>query len=173
MNDIESGTVRPAPAPPDSHHVLTSRRSTVYRLAQRTWWLPWLFGVAVVAVGTITAVEIITGPDEVLGEQRTAARTEHIVVYEVTGTGTAPEIRYVTDGNKGIETVVSAPLPWRAELVIEVGPGTGVVQVLAARANATSPVSCSLVVDGKPLHSAEVAAGSSSVACSAVIEPGS
>lgn len=173
MKDIESGTVRPAPAPPGSHHVRTPRRSTAYRLAQRTWWLPWLFGVAVVAVGAITAVEIITGADDVLGDQKTAARTKHIVVYEVTGTGTAPEIRYVTDGIKGIETVVSAPLPWRAELAIEIGPGTGVVQVMAARADPTSPISCSLLVDGKPLHSAEVAADSSSVACSAVIEPGS
>jgi hypothetical protein len=169
VKDIESETVRTAPAPPTSQHVVTSPRSTVYRLAERTWWLPWLIGMAAIAVGAITVVELVTGGSEVPAEQKSAAYTRHVVVYEVTGTGISPEIKYVTDGIKGIETTRSAPLPWRAELAIEVGPGPGIVQVLATRANPASPVSCSLRVDGKLVHSAEVAAGASSVSCSAVI----
>jgi hypothetical protein len=169
VEDIESETVRTAPAPPTSHHLAAPRRSTVYRLAERTWWLPWLIGAAVVVVGAITAVEVITGADEVPDEQQSTGYTRHVVVYAVTGTGSSPEIRYVTDGMKEVGTVRSVPLPWRAELAIEVGPGSGVVQVVATRINPVSPISCSLEVDGKPLYSAEAAAGSTSVSCSAVI----
>lgn len=168
VEEVESGTVRTAPAQPTSQPG-APHPSTMYRLAERTWWLPWLIGVAVVAVGAITAVQLITGADGIPEEQKSAAYTRHVVVYEVDGTGNSPEIKYVIDGTKGIETARSAPLPWRTEIAIEVGPGPGVVQVLATRPNTALPISCSLRVDGKPVYSAEAAAGASSVSCSAVI----
>lgn len=143
--------------------------STVYRLAARTWWMPWLIGAAVVVVAAVTAVQILTGSSP--AAQQTEGHTRHQVVYEVTGAVHVPEIRYVIDGVQGVETVTRAELPWRVELGVEVGPGLGVVQVMATRSDGTSPISCSVRIDGTVVHRADAMPGWSSVSCSAVIRP--
>lgn len=143
---------------------MTERPSTVYRVAARTWWMPWLIGTAVVVVGTVTAMQLLTAP----GEPEAESRAKHRIGYEVTGTA-ASEIKYVTDGVRGIETVTRTQLPWRLELPVEVGPGLGVVQVMASRADGGSPLSCSLTVDGRIAQRSDAMPGWSSVSCSAVI----
>lgn len=139
------------------------------RIAQQTWWLPWLIGAAVVPVGAATVLQTLS-TDQPLG--RTSfelPRSAHRVVYEVTGPGSAPEIRYVTDGVNRTETVREVPLPWRVELDLEVGPALGVVQVMAA--SAAGPITCTVSVDGAVVHTANAPDGWTSVSCSSVIRP--
>ncbi|NKQ57445.1 hypothetical protein HFP15_31730 [Amycolatopsis sp. K13G38] len=131
--------------------------------------MPWVLGVAIVAAGTVTAVQLLTGTTPVAEQE--GKRTSHQVVYEVTGTS-ASEIRYVIDGARGVETVTRTRLPWRVELPVEVGPGLGVVQVSASRPDPDAPLSCSVTVDGKVAQRSQAMRDWSSVSCSAVIRPG-
>ncbi|MFJ8813354.1 MmpS family transport accessory protein [Amycolatopsis thermoflava] len=141
-------------------------RDTATRIARRTWWLPWLIGAAVVPVGAATALQALSTGQPLSRTSFELPRSAHRVVYEVTGSGSAPEIRYVTDGVNRTETLRDVPLPWRLELDLEVGPALGVAQVTAA-----SPVGCSVSVDGVVVHTADAPEGWASVSCSSVIRP--
>jgi hypothetical protein len=146
--------------------------ASVARLAQRTWWMPWVLGAAVVAVGAVTAIQVFDSSPAPTGwSQVQLPSSTHDVVYEVTGKGKAPEIKYVIDGVNGSETVTNADLPWRKEFRLKVGPGLGVVQVAAANSNQAEGISCSVRVDGNILHQATGPGEGSTVSCSSVIRP--
>lgn len=144
-------------------------RDTAGRIAQQTWWLPWLIGAAVVPIGAATVLQTLSTGQPLSRTSFELPRSAHRVVYEVTGTGTAPEIRYVTDGVNRTETIHNALLPWRAELDLEVGPALGVVQVMAT--SAEGPITCTVSVDGIVMHTAQAPDGWTSVSCSSVIRP--
>jgi Mycobacterium membrane protein len=96
--------------------------------------------------------------------------TKHHVVYEVTGQGTSPDLKLI-DGVNGTETVKDADLPWHEEFVLEVGPGLGMVQVLATNKGTAEEISCSVSVDGNVVHKTTASGQWSSVAYSSVIRP--
>jgi len=115
---VTTGTAKPKP--PEEK---PAPRNKTFRLAQRTWWLPWVLGAATVAVAVVIATDVFT-PDEPAGwDQVRLPTAEHQVVYTVTGAGKSPEIKYVIDGVNGTETVVNGDLPWRKEFTLKVGPG--------------------------------------------------
>jgi hypothetical protein len=162
----------PSPEPRSPKNLVGPPASAAYRFVRRTWWMPWAIGAAVVTVGTLTAIEIFAGGDKQAGWNDVhLPHSTHHVVYEITGAGKSPEIRYVVDGINGSETVTNAGLPWHRELTIEVGPGLGVVQVAAENNELAGPLSCSVRVDGNIVHQATAPAGGSSVSCSSVIRP--
>jgi Mycobacterium membrane protein len=146
------------------------------KLAERTWWLPWLLGVAVLVVAVLVITGAFSGDDGSAAEQQMQSKkaelptSTHTVVYEVNGAGTAPEIRYVVDGAATAEKVEKVALPWRKELRITVGPGVGIAQLLAANSEADQ-ISCSVSVDGQVVNQGVSPGANSTVACSAVIRP--
>lgn len=170
MKDTKSET--PSPAPRTGKKLVGPPGSAAYRFVRRTWWMPWLIGAAVVTVGTVTAVEIFSGPGTQAGWSSVhLPHSTHHVVYEVTGAGQSPEIKYVVDGVNGTETVDNADLPWRKEVTIDVGPGLGVVQVEAENNDGNTPIACSVRLDGNIVHQQSAPGGWSSVSCSSVIRP--
>ncbi|WP_436494734.1 MmpS family transport accessory protein [Actinokineospora sp. HUAS TT18] len=161
----ESTESPPAESPPASK----SRR-----MAERTWWLPWLLGIAAVFVAVLVFTDTFDGepaPEEKIQERQSVLPTStHTVLYEVTGTGKSPEIRYVVDGTGATDKVEGVDLPWRKEIQMTVGPGVGIAQLLAA--NGESPqVACTVSVDGQPVNQGVAPGAFSNVACSAVIRP--
>ena len=134
--------------------------------------MPWVLGAAVVAVGAVTAIQVFDSSPAPTGwSQAQLPSSTHDVVYEVTGKGKAPEIKYVIDGVNGSETVTNADLPWRKEFSLKVGPGLGVVQVAAANSNQAEGISCSVRVDGNILHQVTGRGEGSTLSCSSVIRP--
>lgn len=144
------------------------------KLAEKTWWLPWLLGVAALFVAVLVLTGAFDGdpkPEEQIRDRQAALPTStHTVVYEVNGVGKSPEIRYVADGSAQTEKVEGVDLPWRKEVRITVGPGIGIAQLLAANADADS-ISCSVSVDGQVVNQGVAPGQYSNVACSAVIRP--
>lgn len=147
--------------------------STVGWLAERTWWLPWLFGVAAIVVGAVIVLESLNDGPGALPDQRRKAlpRSNHKVVYEVTGVGQSPEIQFTSSGSNDIIRVAGASLPWRKELTISVGPSVGIAQVLAANSGKSKTVACSIRIDGQLVNQQTASGEFSSVSCSAVIYP--
>lgn len=145
------------------------------KVAERTWWLPWLLGAAAVVVGALVFTDAFgwgdPTPEERMEERKAGLPVStHKVVYEVNGVGKSPEIRYVVDGIATNETVEGADLPWRKEIDVTVGPGVGIAQLLAANSEADS-ISCTVSVDGQVVSQGVVPGANSNVACSAVIQP--
>ncbi|SED22025.1 membrane protein [Amycolatopsis tolypomycina] len=166
---MTTGTAKPKPDGKPS----PVPRSRTFRLAQRTWWLPWVLGAAAVAVAVVITTEVFT-PDQPAGwDQVRLPTAEHQVVYTVTGSGKSPEIKYVVDGVNGTETVVNGDLPWRKEFTLKVGPGLGVVQVLAANNESAGSIACTVSVDGNVVHQATSRGPGTQVSCSSVIRPSS
>jgi hypothetical protein len=144
--------------------------SVSWQLAKRSWWFPWLLGAAVLAVGGATLVPLIDGSGDSSPPSRLPAST-HTVLYEVTGSGASPEIRYVTDGVAASDAVDNVNLPWRKQLTVTVGPGLGIAQLVASNNNTADSISCSVAVDGVLVYHASAPRPASTVGCSAVIRP--
>lgn len=149
--------------------------ATRQSLAERTWWVPWLLGVAVIVVGVALVVQYLDDSPRPrsVSEQRKQAlpHSDHTVVYEVTGAGKSPEIRFVNSGQGDADRTLGAALPWRKELTVSVGPTAGVVQVLAANSGQSDTISCSILVDGHVVNHQTATGAFSSVSCSAAINP--
>lgn len=140
-------------------------------LAVRTWWLSWLLGV--IAIGLVVVIAVPGGVpiDPAMRVNAELPTSTHTVVYEVIGKGKSPEIKYVVDGLAETEEIEGANLPWRKELTIEVGPSSGIVQIMASNSGKAKEISCAIKVDGKTAHQAEAAGEFSAVSCSSVIRP--
>jgi hypothetical protein len=150
----------------------TKPKSVALRIAQRTWWMPWLIGSAVFAFVVVMAVQFFGDSGEASGwDQVRLPTSDHRVTYSVTGGGKSPEIKYVVDGVNGTETVVNGDLPWRKEFTLRVGPGLGVVQVTAANNETADTITCSVSVDGNVVHQATARGPGTQVSCSSVIRP--
>lgn len=145
-------------------------RSMSWQIAKRSWWFPWLLGAAVVAVGGATLVPLMYGSGDSSPQSRLPSST-HTVVYQVTGSGASPEIRYVTDGIAASDTVDNVNLPWHKQLTVTVGPGLGIAQLVASNNNTADSISCSVSVDGVVVYHASAPGPASTVGCSAVIRP--
>ncbi|SDD76275.1 MmpS family transport accessory protein [Actinokineospora iranica] len=159
---------------PESETDSTPPVSQGRKFAERTWWLPWLLGIAALAAAVLVITQAFGGdptPEEQIQERRSVLPSStHTVVYEVNGTGKSPEIRYVVDGSAGTETVEGVDLPWRKEVTMTVGPGIGIAQLLAANGDGES-VSCAVSVDGQVVNQGVSPGQYTNVACSAVIRP--
>lgn len=144
-------------------------------LLARTRWVPWVLG-AVVLVISAFVVASFTKDDTPQGTPTDLAlpRSTHTVVYEVTGTGKSPEIRFVSDGVATTNIVDGARLPWREKVEVEVGPGPGIAQIMAANTGRDpNGISCSISIDGTVVHKTTSRGVFSGVSCSAVIRPAS
>lgn len=168
VEDIEEGAEKKPARPPESK---------ARKVAERTWWLPWLLGAAVLLVVVLFITGAFGGSKNQTTEQQMQNKkaalpsSTHTVVYEITGSGKSPEIRYVVDGAATSEKVEKVDLPWRKELHITVGPNVGVAQILAANADADS-ISCTVTVDGQVVSQGVAPGQYSTVSCSAVVRPG-
>jgi hypothetical protein len=144
---------------------------TAKRLAERTWWLPWVLGAAVVAAGISTLAPLLVADEDTVPDIRLPTTT-YTVVYEITGAGTSPEIRYVVDGVDTTEKVETVDLPWRKEFSVTVGPGVGIVQIAAANNGESDvPIACSVSVDGQIIRQQTAPDALSTVSCSGAVYP--
>lgn len=161
----------PSAAESEAREVERPPAERARKLALRTWWLPWLFGA--IAAGLVVVIAVPGGESTDLGTRIPAElpTSSHQVVYEVTGAGKSPEIKYIVDGVAQTEVVEGAELPWRKELTLEVGPGNGIVQIMASNSGKAKEISCSIEVDGDVAHRAKATGEFSAVACSSVIRP--
>lgn len=144
-------------------------------LLARTRWVPWALG-AVVLVISAFVIASFTKDNTPQGTPTDLAlpRSTHTVVYEVTGTGKSPEIRFVSDGVATTKIVDDAKLPWREKVEVEVGPGPGIAQIMAANTGRDpNGISCSISIDGTVAHETTSRGMFSGVSCSAVIRPAS
>ena len=157
-----------------SDSVVTPPIAKGRKFAEKTWWLPWVLGIAALAAAVLVITQAFGGeptPEEKIQErQAVLPSSTHTVVYEVNGTGKSPEIRYVVDGTAATETVEGVDLPWRKEITMTVGPSVGIAQLLASNGDGES-VACSVSVDGKVVNQGVAPGQYSSVSCSAVIRP--
>lgn len=168
MKDTKSITTSRTLDRPSAGPALTPAR----RWATRSWWLPWVLAAAVIAVTAVMVVQFTGGSSGPTGWNDVHLPTSrHHVTYEVTGQGKSPELKYVIDGINGTETVNNADLPWHKEFDLEVGPGLGVVQVMATNNGDADTISCAVSVDGNVVHKATAKGQWASVACSSVIRP--
>lgn len=144
-------------------------------LLARTRWVPWALGAVVLVISAF----VVAGFIEDATPQGTPTdlalpRSTHTVVYEVTGTGKSPEIRFVSDGVATTKIVDGAKLPWREKVEVEVGPGPGIAQIMAANTGRDpNGISCSISIDGTVVHETTSRGVFSGVSCSAVIRPAS
>ena len=174
--DAVEGSVEDA-AKSSAEHVVRPPESKARKVAERTWWLPWVLGAAVVLAAVLVLTGAVGGSNDQTPEQRMRDKqavlpaSTHTVVYEITGTGKSPEIRYVADGAGATEKVEKVDLPWHKELHMTVGPGVGVVQILAANSD-TDSISCTVTVDGQVVSQGVAPGAYSTVSCSAVVRPG-
>jgi hypothetical protein len=144
--------------------------------ADKTWWLPWAIGAAVLIVGAAIIVNPFGGDDappqpQTPGDKLKAQlqTQQHTVIYDVRGTGKSPEIRYVSDGQNATEKVEKVDLPWHKEFSITVGPGPSIVQVMASNGGTPDGVACTVTVDGVAVNKNESPGQFSSVSCSGVV----
>lgn len=163
--------VNPSAAEPEAREAERPPAELARRLALRTWWLPWLFGA--IAIGLVVVIAVPDGESTDLGTRVPAElpTSSHEVIYEVTGAGKSPEIKYIVDGVAQTEEVEGTQLQWRKELTLEVGPGNGIVQIMASNSGKAKEISCSIKVDGDIAHRAKATGEFSAVACSSVIRP--
>jgi hypothetical protein len=162
----------PEPDNPIWPHAAQPKQSTqfAWQLAKRSWWFPWLLGAVVIAVGVATVLPLLNSSGDTNPASQLPTST-HTVLYQVTGSGASPEIRFVTDGVAASQTVNGANLPWSKQLTITVGPGLGVAQLLAVNNNTADNISCSVSIDGVVIyHTTSMGAGMAA-GCSAVIRP--
>ncbi|GDY33167.1 MmpS family transport accessory protein [Gandjariella thermophila] len=177
---VPATTATESAAPPESAGTANGTGGTAppirpaRRLVDRTWWLPWLLGIAVLVAGVGVIVTTLGGSDAPRTPQEQLRRqlpiTKHTVSYEVRGPSKSPEIRYVTDGTNNTEKVAGVPLPWRKEFTMTVGPGPAIVQVLAANGQSDA-ISCSVSIDGHVVNENTAPGQYATVSCSGVIQP--
>jgi Mycobacterium membrane protein len=144
-------------------------------LADKTWWLPWAIGGAVLIVGAAIIINPFGGdgapapetPQDKLKAQ--IQTTQHTVVYEVTGGGKSPEIKFVSAADNTTEKLEGVQLPWRKEFSITTGPGPAIVQVMVANGGTEEGVACSVIVDGVVVNKNNSPGQFSSVSCSGVV----
>jgi len=74
------------------------------------------------------------------------------VVYEVTGTGTAGNITYTTDGLTSTEQVTDVPLPWSKTIELPTNEAIQIVQVLAQNGD-SGEIAATITVDGEVVKS--------------------
>lgn len=94
------------------------------------------------AGGTTAAPAVEQPPVEQKADKR-------VVVYEVTGAGSANSITYTTDGMTSTEQVGQVPLPWSKTIELPVGEALQMVSVLAQAGDGTPEISAKITVDGK------------------------
>lgn len=164
--------VRNVDSPPSPRPRPAEKPPIAKRIVTRTWWLPWLLGSAVLAAGVVTVIQVTDDPAAPESwEDVRLPTSEHEIVYEVSGKGTSPEIKFVVDGVAETETLTDVELPWSKEFTLEVGPGLGVVQVMASNTGEADSISCAVKVDGNIVHQASAPGEFSAVSCSSVIRP--
>ncbi|MEV8443241.1 MmpS family transport accessory protein [Actinosynnema sp. NPDC051121] len=78
-------------------------------------------------------------------EQKPAKR---VVVYEVTGAGTASSITYTTDGMTSTEQAGDAPLPWSKTIELPTGEAIQMVSIFAQAGAGTPEITAKITVDG-------------------------
>ncbi|WNV90633.1 MmpS family transport accessory protein [Umezawaea sp. Da 62-37] len=127
---------------------------------------PWVVGiiVALVVIGSVanggktptTPAASTPGASTPAAPVATVAPVENAapaakvrtVVYEVTGTGTAGNITYTTDGMTSTEQVSDVPLPWSKTIELPTNEALQIVQVLAQNGG-DGEISATITVDGK------------------------
>jgi hypothetical protein len=100
------------------------------------------------AAGTTGAAAPAAPVENVAPVEQPAAAKVKTVVYEVTGTGTAGNITYTTDGMTSTEQVSDVPLPWSKTIELPVGEALQIVQVLAQNGG-DGEITATITVDGK------------------------
>lgn len=131
-------------------------------------------GAAVLAVGLGGAATMtLTGGGD--DREHPVVRLDpvaHEVIYEVSGTGAAPVITWITGERNAAEHALSVPLPWRRTVSLPVGPSGGFanVEVRNAETGAGS-LGCRVFVDGVQVAQQTSTDGFAGVACAHRIPP--
>lgn len=133
----------------------------------------WVAGVALLAVGLAGATSMaLSGGDESEHPVVSLDPVAHEVIYEVSGTGAAPVITWITGERNAGEQALSVPLPWRTTVSLPVGPSGGFanVEVRNAETGAGS-LGCRVFVDGVQVAQQTSTDGFAGVACAHRIPP--
>ncbi len=92
----------------------------------------------------------------------------HIVVYEVTGTGTG-DITFGTDGAGGTEVVTGAALPWTTTVELPAGAEPQSASVVAV--GGASEIGARITVDGQVAREGASSPAYNSVSLTATVGP--
>lgn len=133
----------------------------------------WVAGAAVLAIGLGGATAMaLTGGDDPEHPVVGLDPVVHEVIYEVSGTGAAPVITWITGERNTSEHALSVPLPWRSTVSLPVGPAGGFanVEVRNAETGAGS-LGCRVFVDGVQVAQQTSTDGFAGVACAHRIPP--
>lgn len=94
-----------------------------------------------------------------------AGQEKHEVVYKVTGSATAPDIRYSRTGHGESSEAVQARLPWQSAPLRTKGSSQVLSVHASPQSDETGTLRCEIWVDGKLVDSDEPAATYLSASC--------
>ena len=148
----------------------TLEHTTARRTVRRRTWIAGAAAV-ILAVG-IAGVTLSRGDDEPKFPIVKMTPTNHEVVYEVMGTGTAPVIAWIVGENNAEQTALSQPMPWRTIVQLPVGPAGGFANLeVRSPGTGAGSLGCRIFVDGVLVNEKVATDGLTSVSCSARIAP--
>lgn len=127
--------------------------------------------VALVVAG-VGAWALVGGDDDSEHPVVSLDPVAHEVIYEVSGTGSAPVVTWVVGERNASEHALEVPLPWSRTVSLPVGPSGGFanVEVRSPGAGAGS-LACRVFVDGVQVAQQVATDGFAGVACSHRIPP--
>jgi len=133
----------------------------------------WLVGaVAAVVAVAVTAVVLSRGDDGPAYPVVQLAPTDHEVIYEVTGAGTAPVVTYIVGEDNKEKSVLNVQLPFRQTVTIPVGPAGGHANIEVRNpGTGAGSLACTMFLDGVQVAQQVSTDGFAGVACSVLIPP--
>ena len=134
----------------------------------------WVAGAAVLAIGLAgaTAMALTGGGEKSEHPVVSLDPVAHEVIYEVSGTGAAPVITWITGEGNASEQAVNVPLPWKTTVSLPVGPAGGFANVEVRNAGTgAGSLGCRVFVDGVQVAQQTSTDGFAGVACAHRIPP--
>lgn len=149
----------------------TLEHTTARRSVRRRTWIAGAAAVAL-AVGVVSVALSRGGDDAPKFPVVKMTPTNHEVIYEVNGTGSAPVIAFIVGQNNAEETALNQPMPWRTTVQLPVGPAGGFANVeVRSPGTGAGSLACRIFIDGVLVAEKTSTDGFTSLSCSKQIAP--
>lgn len=128
--------------------------------------------VLALGLGGVAATALAGDGDEAAPPVVRLDPVNHEVIYEVSGTGAAPVITWITGAGNASEQALEVPLPWKTTVSLPVGPAGGYANVeVRSPQSGVGSLGCRVFVDGVQVAQQTSTDGFAGVACAHRIPP--